>query len=100
MGRRAWACGAIVLLAACGGSGGGGGEGAEADVDRDYLETTRFEFIRQCQRDGRSEDACLRTLECLEEEIPFDEYVQLDLDRAAGFPVDRLEAVLAQCANA
>jgi len=36
----------------------------------------------------------------VEDEIPFDEYVQLDLDRAAGFPVDRLESVLAQCANA
>ena len=89
----------ILLLAACGCSGGDGGEGDEADADRDYVETTRFEFIRQCQRDGRSEDACTRTLECVEDEIPFDEYVQLDLDRAAGLPVDRLEAVLAQCTN-
>lgn len=96
MRARAWAL-AILLLGAC--SGGGGAE-ETTESDRDYIETTRFEFVRQCERDGSAEDECLRVLECVEDELSFEEYVQLDLDRAAGYPVERLDKVLAQCADA
>jgi hypothetical protein len=59
-----------------------------------------MEFVRQCQRDRGTEDACQRILECVEDELSFEDYVQLDLDRAGGQPAKRLDEVLGQCANA
>ena len=83
-----------LLAAACGGGGDGGGS-----TDRDYIETTRTEFLAECRRDGGDDTSCTEQLECIEQELTQEEYVQMDLDEAAGFPAEKLTDARAKCAS-
>lgn len=80
---------AVVAFLVLGGGDDGGG----------YPDDAKDEYLSQCESaSGGQTDYCECTLDKIEQEIPYDEFEEIDADIAGGGSVpDELQAIITEC---
>ncbi len=87
-----------VLVALGGGCGDDGDGDTETESgDRDYPEQIRDNFMTACVAAGSATGDCADALECIEERLTEEEFIELDAAARAGTTSPELDEVMAAC---